>query len=167
MVMKTRQWLKYGSHAFLVVFLFCAPLSLLHAEEAKLLRVEGENEVKEFSRNDLETLPQTSFKTTTIWTEGETTFSGPSLMDILATVGLDGQSVVAVAVNDYKTVISADLIEDSFPILATRRDGEAFGRREKGPLWIVFPFDQSEDFQSELVFSSSVWQLTELRAVED
>lgn len=167
MVNKILRTLKNGSHAVLALSLFCAPPSLLHAEEATLLRVEGENEVKEFSRDNLEQLPQTSFKTTTIWTEGEISFSGPSLTDILATVDLDGQSVVAVALNDYKAVIPAKLIEDRFPILATRRDGEAFSRREKGPLWIVFPFDQSEDFQSELVFSSSVWQLTELRAVED
>lgn len=167
MVNKILQRLKNGGHALLALFFFCAPPALLHAEETALLRVEGENKVKEFSRDDLELLPQTSFKTTTIWTEGEISFSGPSLTDILATVGLDGESVVAVALNDYKAVIPAKLIGDRFPILATRRDGEAYGRREKGPLWIVFPFDHSEEFQSELVFSSSVWQLTELRAPED
>lgn len=167
MVNKILQKLKNGSYALLALFLFCAPPSLLHAEEATLLRVVGENKVQEFSRDDLEQLPQTSFQTTTIWTEGEITFSGPSLTDILETVDLDGESVVAVAVNDYKAVIPARLIDDRFPILATQRDGKAYSRREKGPLWIVFPFDQSEEFQSELVFSSSVWQLTELRAVED
>ena len=152
---------------FAFILLCCAPTSLLRAEEATLLHVENGDRVMAFSRSDLEQLPQNSFKTTTIWTDGEIAFSGPSLTDVLATVGLDGQSVEAVAVNDYKTIIPAKLIGDRFPIVATRRNGDTFSRREKGPLWIVFPFDRSEDFQRELVFSSSVWQLTELHAVKD
>ena len=149
------------------ILLSCAPILMLHAEELTLLRVENDHKVMAFSRSDLEQLPQNRFKTTTIWTEGEIAFSGPSLKDVLAAVGLDGQSVEAVAVNDYKAVIPAKLIGDRFPIVATRRNGEAFGRREKGPLWIVFPFDRSEEFQRELVFSSSAWQVIELHAVKD
>lgn len=149
------------------IILCCAPVSILHAEQPTLLRVKNDHKVMAFSRSDLEQLPQNSFKTTTIWTDGVISFSGPSLKNVLATVGLDGQAVEAVAVNDYKVVISAELIGDRFPIVATRRNGETFSRREKGPLWIVFPFDRSEEFQRELVFSSSVWQLTELHAVED
>jgi len=155
----------YALLAFLL--LCCTPASLLHAEAPMLLRVENGDNVRVFSRSDLEQLPQNRFKTTTIWTEGEIAFSGPSLKDVLATVGLDGQSVEAVAINDYKALIPAKLIGDRFPIVATRRNGEAFGRREKGPLWIVFPFDRSEEFQRELVFSSSVWQVIELHAVKD
>lgn len=168
MIGKSSRRLTRRYYALLMVLLLCfAPLSLLYAEEPTLLRVEGENRVKEFSRSDLDQLPQTSFKTTTIWTEGEITFSGPSLKDIMATVGVDAQSVEAVAVNDYKTIIPAKLIGDKFPIVATQRNGKPFSRRKKGPLWIIFPFDQSEDFQRELVFTSSVWQLTELQTVKE
>jgi len=149
------------------ILICCASIPMIHAEELTLLRVENGNKVIALSRSDLEQLPQNSFTTTTIWTEGKIAFSGPSLKDVLATVGLDGQSVEAVAINDYKALIPAKLIGDRFPIVATRRNGEAFGRREKGPLWIVFPFDRSEEFQRELVFSSSVWQVIELHAVKD
>jgi len=34
--------------------------------------------------------------------------------------------------------------------------------REKGPLWIVFPYDESSEFRTDYVYSQSVWQLSRL-----
>jgi hypothetical protein len=34
--------------------------------------------------------------------------------------------------------------------------------REKGPLWIIYPFDSSPEYQTELIYSRSIWQLNRI-----
>jgi hypothetical protein len=34
--------------------------------------------------------------------------------------------------------------------------------REKGPLWIIYPFDSSPEYQTELTYSRSIWQLNRI-----
>ena len=31
--------------------------------------------------------------------------------------------------------------------------------REKGPLWIVYPYDSNIAFQTETIYARSIWQL--------
>ena len=40
--------------------------------------------------------------------------------------------------------------------------GAPMSVRDKGPLWIVYPYDQNTDYQSEVVFSRSIWQLNRI-----
>jgi hypothetical protein len=72
-----------------------------------------------------------------------------------------------VAVNDYKVDISQSRIEDNAPIIANRMNGAPFSIRDKGPLRVVFPFDQSERYQTEEIYSLSIWQLTQLRVLPE
>ncbi|MFD1808707.1 oxidoreductase [Gemmobacter lanyuensis] len=73
--------------------------------------------------------------------------------------GVDGSLIRATALNDYAVEIPRDSLEDGAPILATRINGEHFSRRDKGPLWVVYPYDSAERFRNELIFGRSVWQL--------
>ncbi len=34
--------------------------------------------------------------------------------------------------------------------------------REKGPLWIVYPYSSSPEFQNEVIYSRSIWQLNRI-----
>lgn len=111
----------------------------------------------------IEALPQVSFKTSTVWTDGQHEFSGPTLASVLETVGVTGTVIHARALNDYVIEIPVDTVEAGAPIIATRIDGEPFSRREKGPLWIIYPYDSDARFQTESVYGRSIWQLTELR----
>lgn len=159
--------LTINCRAFAALVLTLASTQFLAAGENTLLRVENGQQVLELDHAALDSLPQISFETTTIWTEGKITFSGPPLDAVLNLVGLAGQSVVAIAANDYKITIPAAMIEGEVPIVATRMNGETFGLRQKGPLWIIFPFDRGERFQRELVYSKSIWQLTQIRSEKD
>jgi hypothetical protein len=116
-----------------------------------------------FDMQALEAMPQIKFETSTVWTEGVQEFSGPSLKAVLAMHGLTGTTIYARALNDYIIEIPFDELEDEAPIIATRIDGDHFSRREKGPLWIIYPFDTSERFQTESTYGRSIWQLNELR----
>jgi len=138
-----------------------------------LLTIEGrigatnEGDTALFDDAMLSELPQQTFTTTTIWTKDrEVTFSGPSLADVLDAVDAQGSVVRARAINDYMVEFSRDELTDTAPIVANRIDGEPYGIRQNGPLWIVYPYDAGPEFQTELVYARSIWQLVHLR-IED
>ena len=120
-------------------------------------------QTKTFTEADLLALPQQSFETTTIWTETEPkTFSGPALKTVLDTMSSTPANLRLYAINDYNVTLPEKRLEDIVPIVAMRIDGEAFSVREKGPLWIVFPYDKDSRYQSEEYFTLSVWQLNKI-----
>lgn len=129
-----------------------------------LLTVSGavEGGTRGFTDSDLLALPQVSFESTTIWTEGRQRFSGPSLASVLEAAGAGAGDLNLTAVNDYTVLMPRSVVEAGAPIVANRIDGEPFSRRDKGPLWIVFPYDSDERFRSENVYAYSVWQLTHI-----
>lgn len=138
--------------------------------EETLLTISGELDdaaTVSLSDADLTALPTIEFETGTIWSEGVKTFSGPSLKSVLEHAGAGSGDLLLVAANDYKVSLPRDVVEDDYPIVANRIDGKPFGIREKGPLWVVFPYDSEARFQSELVYSYSVWQLIEIEVVKE
>jgi hypothetical protein len=136
------------------------------ADQASLLTLRNGSDLPvEVTLQDLDRLPQYSFETTTQWTEGPIAFSGPALKDVLAKVdaGDDPTQVIhLIAANNYEVILDLDLVEDTVPVVATRINGETFGVRDKGPLWVVFPYDLDTEYQKEGVYSASIWQLVEI-----
>jgi hypothetical protein len=116
-----------------------------------------------FDSATLETLPRIEIKTTTPWTEGVQQFEGVLVRDILATVGARGNTVKAVAINDYAIEIPAADFERYRVIVAFRQNGKPIGRREKGPLWLIYPLDDHREIQNVEFHGRMVWQLKELR----
>lgn len=122
--------------------------------------------VAQFDLAALEALPATTFRTTTIWTDGETEFTGVELDDLLDYVGASGSKIHAIALNDYKVDIPVSEAVDGGPIVAYLQDGAYMSRREKGPLWIVYPYDSKAEYRSEVVYSRSIWQLDRIEVVD-
>ena len=59
------------------------------------LTVTNGDIVVKMDMDALSVLPRISFETTTIWTEGEISFSGPSLRSVIEQAGItDGQDLV-------------------------------------------------------------------------
>lgn len=115
---------------------------------------------------DFDQLPQNDFTTETQWTEGEIAFSGPALKDVLelADPELEADTPVRlIAANQYEVTLDMDLLSEDAPIIATRMNGKTFGTRQNGPLWVVFPYDLDSRYQSEGVYSASIWQLIEIQ----
>lgn len=166
-------FVRYWSRKVKIVFLAgCLALSPVvgsgpsHADSDTLLVVrKGTANTLNLDLAALDALPQRSFETTTQWTEGKIVFSGPSLEDLLHLVNVsaeDGPVIHMIAENLYEVTLENQLIKADVPIVATRMNGETFGLRDKGPLWVVFPYDQSAEYQSESVYSASIWQLVEI-----
>ncbi len=110
----------------------------------------------------LAALPATEFTTTTIWTDGPQKFVGVELVTLLAEIGANGQTLKAVAVNDYAIDIPITDAVEGGPIVAYLLNGREMSVRDKGPLWIVYPYDQNPKFKTEVVYARSIWQLNQI-----
>jgi hypothetical protein len=136
------------------------------ADQPSLLTLRnGSDPTVEVSLQDLDSLPQYSFETTTQWTDGLMMFSGPALKDVLVKAGTGGdpsEVIHLIAANQYEVILDPNLLEDTVPIVATRINGKTFGIRDKGPLWVVFPYDLDTEYQKEGVYSASIWQLVDI-----
>ena len=113
----------------------------------------------EFDMAMLEALPKTSFKTSNPWTEGGTEFEGVALKDLIAAVERRDGTLTARALNDYSASLPASEAAADGAIIAYKTNGEYMSVREKGPLWIVYPFDDNPDLKTETTYSRCVWQL--------
>ncbi|MBP0616492.1 molybdopterin-dependent oxidoreductase [Jiella mangrovi] len=122
----------------------------------------GGETVTRFDREALEKLPVTTFETTTPWTEGKIRFEGVKLSDLVAAVKAEGNEIVATALNDYAVTLPVVDETGADPIIAYKANGEPMSVREKGPLWIMYPFDSDEVLQTETYQSRAIWQLNRL-----
>ena len=149
-----------------------AKTNLAQPTQAALLRVDGDIELTNagdaavFDAQMLDALPQISFTTSTISTDKPRTFSGPALFDVLKHVGSDAAQVTATAANNYSVDIDSALIEERAPIIANRIDGKAFSIRKKGPIWVVFPYDEDPKYHTEPIYAVNVWQLERLTVTQ-
>ncbi|KAG1655712.1 Sensor histidine kinase AruS [Nymphon striatum] len=109
----------------------------------------GDNLV--FDRAALMELPATTFETSTIWTEGVHVFTGVSLADLVAELGVESGQFLATAINDYTVEIPYEDAVEGGPIIAYLMDGEEMSLRDKGPLWVIYPYDSDADYRSESV----------------
>ena len=120
----------------------------------------------EIDRAEFEDMEAKTFTTTTIWTEGDITFTGVPLAALLDELGVDDGVLLASAVNDYSIEFPVEEARKDGPIVAYLMNGEPMSVRDKGPLWIVFPYDSDPAFQSEVVYSRSIWQLVRIEVAE-
>ena len=145
-----------------IVWGVAAPVGAYAASALLTVTSNGGADVVSFDRDELEKLPATSFETSTPWTEGKTRFEGVKLGDILKAVKADGNEVVATALNDYAVVLPVSDENGADPIIAYKMNGSPMSVREKGPLWVMYPYDSDEALQTETYQSRSIWQLNRL-----
>ncbi|MEZ5668508.1 MAG: oxidoreductase [Alphaproteobacteria bacterium] len=109
--------------------------------------------------DQIESMGSTRLETTTVWTDGQQSFVGVTGADFVAAIGASGEAVLTHAINDYEVVIPFAVFAAETTLIAYRRNGEPMSVRDKGPLWIVFPFDADAMFQSDTYRSYAIWNL--------
>lgn len=116
----------------------------------------------DFDMEMLAALPQHSFSTSNPWYKESKKFTGPLLRDVLAVAGAQGSLLRAEALNNFKVEIPlADTRQ--FPVVLARlMDDKPMLIREKGPLFIIYPFDSHTELHSARYYSRSAWQLRTL-----
>lgn len=124
-------------------------------------QVEGQSGITSlaFDQAMLQALPQVTFTTTTIWTDGPQEFTGVSLAALMRAAQMQGKVLEATAANDYAVEIPVEAWPDTAPIIAYARNGKPMTIRDKGPLWIIYPYDSDPAYRSEVIYARSIWQL--------
>lgn len=174
-LMTLRQCLgRRGMMAGFGLFLLMSNASVVHAhplpvpEGKVMLTVEGDvsrtngDGVARFDRDMLQALPQGTTVTHTPWTAGASHFKGPLLGAIYDAVGARGDSLHVVALNDFAADVPLTEAKEYGVILAMQRDGEPMPVREYGPLFVLYPFDDHPELQTEEVRFRSVWQVARI-----
>jgi hypothetical protein len=116
----------------------------------------------QFDRPMIESLGWHGFTTSTPWYDGPVRFDGVKMSTLMQTLRATGDTVVATALNDYETRIPLSDFTTFDVILALKRNGEYMAVRDKGPLFIVYPFDTDTNLQSQKYYGRCAWQLARL-----
>lgn len=129
-----------------------------------VLEVSGNVEAtRGFTLAELRALGTTTLHTSTAWTEGTHRFEGVLARSVIAAMGdISSGFVTAQALNDYEADIPISDLSDYDVILAWSMDGQALSRRDKGPLWVVYPRDSVPHLREERYEHRWVWQLHRL-----
>lgn len=149
-----------------------APLSFAQGLEAPkgraILTISGKigeknkGELAQFDMAMIEKLPQHSFTTRTPWYDKPVKFTGPLLSDVLAAVKASGTTLSAVAINDYKINIPLEDVSKHGVLMARLIDDQPIPVRSKGPLFVVYPFDNAAELRTSVYYERSIWQLKAL-----
>ncbi|HDR2891201.1 TPA: molybdopterin-dependent oxidoreductase [Enterobacter asburiae] len=115
-----------------------------------------------FDIASLEKLGVVSFQTTSPWYNGRTTFTGISMQKLMDYVGAKGTVVKVTALNDYTTVIPLSDFKNYNVILAFKINGEYMRVRDKGPFFIVYPYDSLPELNNQIYYSRSAWQVSRM-----
>jgi hypothetical protein len=136
--------------------------------QASILTISGrigvfnDSNTARFDRPMLEAIGMASFTTSTPWYDGPVTFEGPPMAKLMETVQAQGETVTAIALNDYVTEIPIGDFSRYGVVLALKRNGAYMPVRDKGPLFIVYPYDTDADLRHRRFYSRSAWQVARL-----
>ena len=124
-------------------------------------RVRNPNEgaAAQFDMAMLAALPQQSFITRTPWYTQPRRFTGPLLRDVLKAAGASGTALRLMALNDYRVDMPFDDTQRHDVLLARLLDEQPMAVRDKGPLFVIYPFDSRPELRSAVYYSRSAWQL--------
>ena len=107
----------------------------------------------------LEAIGTDEIETTSIWTDGKHRYSGVMLRDLVDFLQIGAFNLRFHALNDYTVEFPAQDATDEAPILAYKMNGTLMSVRHKGPIWVMYPFDDGPDYRTDTTFSRSIWQL--------
>lgn len=124
--------------------------------------ITNDGDLIRLDRNSLEALGTSSLTTKTPWYDGEQHFEGVAMRTLMQAVAASGDRITAIALNDYTTEIPMSDTQEFDVLLALKRDGAYMPVRDKGPLFIVYPFDSEKRLQSQTYYGRSAWQVSRL-----
>lgn len=107
----------------------------------------------------IESLGAVTVETVTPWTEGVQRFEGVPLAALIDAVSPGAQTVQATAINDYAIEIPVEDARRHGVIVATRLNGQPMSVRDKGPLWIIYPWSARPELDEPTYHARSIWQL--------
>ena len=159
-------WLGAGATALALALAPAQAGSLAAPAGDVILTVTGKignsNTADGAARFDLKMLEEMASREGTMetpWTKGQVTFKGPLGRALLEAVGAQGKTLKVLALDDYAVDVPVADLLDHDVMLATEMNGKPMSVRDKGPLFIIYPFDKEPGLYNEKYFSRSAWQI--------
>lgn len=116
----------------------------------------------QFDAAMIDALPSHDITTQTPWYKQAKTFSGPRLSALLSALGARGATLEIKALNDYTVNVPFADAKNYQPILARRMDSKVLSIRDKGPLFLVYPFDARPELKNDVYYGRSIWQISSI-----
>lgn len=121
------------------------------------------SETVSFTLDELAEIPQVTVVTENEFSDGPVSYRGPLVRDVLAYLELDQAETVRVyAANDYYVDIPTSDFRRYSVILALEADGNRLSRREKGPLWIMYPMSDHAELRDPVYNTRLIWQVVRI-----
>lgn len=150
------------SMRWFLFFLFSVSMGVSHAIERPLVTVKLQSgEQVRITRTQFNTLPIHEINSAESGRDG--VFKGPLLRDFLAMAGVKSSRIEILAYDNYFVQIERTYWHDYDTIMATERNGATMKIRDKGPLWLVFPWDKHPELRNERFYNLSIWQIKEIK----
>ncbi len=135
------------------------PTGKVILEVTGLIENANHDGVAQYDMAMLDALGTHETSTATPWYNGVKKFAGPLGGALLDAVGASGTQLKVTALNDYITVIPISDFRDYDVILATKLDDAPMSVRDKGPIFVIYPFDEHPTLNNETYYGRSAWQV--------
>jgi hypothetical protein len=130
------------------------------------LTLSNGTETLEFTLEELQALPQVVVVTKNEFSDGEAEYRGPLVRDILEHLSLDQADVLRfTAVNDYFVDIPTSDFRKHNVILAMMENGKLLSRRDKGPLWLMYPISDNSELDDPIYIHRLIWQVVRIETI--
>jgi hypothetical protein len=145
--------------------------SLAKPQGKPILTVSGQitqtndGAVARFDRPLLESFGVQSFTTATPWHDHPVLFEGVPMTRILQAVGATGQTIKVVALDDYTAELPVADFAKYGTLLALKIGGQYLTVAEKGPSFIIYPFDQYPELRNAIYYGRAVFQVATIEVV--
>ncbi len=115
-----------------------------------------------FTRDDLLKLRAERVSTHTPWHDGVVDFDGVPARDLMALVGATGQRAAILALDDYRVDVPLADFTQYDAVFAYAANGKPLTIEEKGPLFLVYPYDSTPQLATETYYARSIWQIAHI-----
>ncbi|WMC09930.1 molybdopterin-binding protein [Oceanimonas pelagia] len=154
-----------------VVMLWLVSWSALAAEPVILtisgnIELEGRSfEQVDFTLPELQALPQGEVTTAHPWSEQPNTYRGLDLRALLDTLFAHAKirTLYLEALNGFSVAVDWQEVAPYSPLLAWSENGRLMSRRDKGPLWLILPYDRVSELQQAEFLHYMAWQLRHIK----
>lgn len=123
----------------------------------------------DFTLSELQALTQADVTTAHPWNTQAQHYRGIDLTALLEQLFVNQQirSLNLEGLNGFSMALEWTKINKYSPILAWQENGQLMSRRNKGPLWLMLPFDQVPELKQADFLHYMVWQLRTIRVYSE
>jgi len=137
------------------LLLFC---SFSWANDRTILTLELGDKVIDLSYQDILKLTPVEHTMNNVWVNKTVTYTGVKLSTIIQEYNITSEWLKMTAINDYS--IKVPIIDaEKGAFIAYLADGKPMKIRDKGPLWVLYPFGENEELEIDTYRNRSIWQL--------